>query len=196
MTVRQLTINDISDIKSCIHHHKTIYNIPIDHTELLNRIVNLLNTDRVYGYYKDGECLAIASQKFVSYMPFWILSNLYVKNNNSNLLLTDYYTEIISDLMTAGINYAETQGYYEFYYVFRDSERTTRKKYFRKRLEITHTEILERYEFENMHLLKSEQDVKWDYIRQLIGEAGMAALAKNKTLVIRRCRLKREAREI
>ena len=196
MNSRELTIDDLDDIKSCIFHHNTIYGVPIPHTALLKRLGDLLSKGRVYGCYDNGECVGVAAQFFWKSMPVWEFSNVYLKTSKTTLKLTDYYAEVTLSLMHEGIKYAESQGSYEFYYVLRDNLKTARKKTVKKVIEKVNPELfLERYEFENIHFLTSLEDIKWDYIRLLIGEVGLKALANNKTLVIRRCRLSRAARE-
>jgi hypothetical protein len=102
-------------------------------------------------------------------------------------------------MMAAGIKYAETKEYFEFYYVVRDSISTSRKKNVKKIIETVNPSLfLERYEIENIHFLSNLADIKWDYIREIIGDVGIKTLSSqnNKTLVIRRGRLSRAAREI
>jgi hypothetical protein len=199
MNSRELTINDIEDIKSCIFHHNTIYGVPIDHASLLQKLQNMLTVGRVYGCYDNNICVGISTQHFWKIIPIWIFSNVYVKNSKSTLKLTDYYAEVCLSMMAAGIKYAETKEYFEFYYVVRDSISTSRKKNVKKVIETVNPSLfLERYEIENIHFLSNLADIKWDYIREIIGDVGIKTLSSqnNKTLVIRRGRLSRAAREI
>ena len=202
MYARELSILDIEDIKDCIYHHSTIYGHPIDHNALLQRMHDMLEHGKVYGCYDDGKCVGVATQFFWKLIPMWVFSNVYVKNDLSNLRLTTYYIEVISTIMSEAITYAETKDYFEFYYVLRDSLKTSRKKTTRKVFEITIPGVLEKYEFENIHFLTSLQDIKWDYINKLIGDVGLRVLEanakkvnSNKVLVIRRGRLSRAVRE-
>jgi hypothetical protein len=198
MYSKELTITDIDDIKSCIYHHTTIYGVPIDHDKLLKRITNIMSMGKAYGCYDNDECVGIATQFFWKTMPVWNFSNVYVKNSKSTLKLTDYYTEVVLSLMHEGIKYAETKECFEFYYMVRDTLKTSRKKTVKKVIEKVNPELfLQRYEFENIHFLTCVEDIKWDYLRTIIGDIGIKALSgqNNKTLVIRRVRLSRAARE-
>jgi hypothetical protein len=141
----------------------------------------------------------MATQNFWKMIPVWVFSNVYVKNSKSTLKLTDYYAEVVLSLMQEGIKYAETKEYFEFYYVVRDSLKTSRKKTVKKVIENVNPSLfLQRYEFENIHFLSKLSDIKWEYLRGILGDAGVKALSNqnNKILVIRRCRLSRASREI
>jgi hypothetical protein len=197
MYARELSILDIEDIKDCIFHHSTMYGQTINHDNLLQKMRDMLVHGKVYGCYDEGKCVGVSTQQFWKAMPFWIWSNVYVKNSQLNLKLTDYYASVISTLLDESIKYAETKEYFEFYYVLRDNLKTLRKKSSRKVFETTIPGVLEKYEFENIHFLTELKDIKWDYINQLIGDVGIKVLEsnKNKVLVIRRGRLSRAARE-
>lgn len=195
MYSKELTIDDLDDIKSCIYHHNTIYGVPIDHESLLLKIQNIFTYGKVYGCYDNDECIGIGTQYFWKAMPVWIFSNVYVKNSAATLRLTDYHIEVVSMLMYEAIKYAETKECFEFYYVLRDRLNTSRKKNDRKVFQTVNPAILERYEFENMHFLSTIEDIKWDYIRSIIGQTGVTAIQNKKLLVVRRGRLSRAARE-
>jgi len=197
MYSKELTINDLDDIKSCIYHHGTIYGIPINHDSLLEKLKNLLISGKVYGCYDNGECVGIASQYFWKRMPVWDFSNVYLKTNKSTMRMTDYYSNVNTSLMYEGIKYAETKECFEFYYVSRDTNNTVRKNKNKQLMDIANPALTQRYEIENMHFLNSLSDIKWDYIKVLIGDVGIQALSAQhkKTLVVRRGRLTRAARE-
>jgi len=198
MYSKELTRDDLDDIKSCIYHHTTIYGVPIDHEKLLKKIMFIMDEGKVYGCYENGECIGIATQFFWKTMPVWTFSNLYVKNSRTTLRMTDYYAEVILSLMEEGAKYAESKECFEFYYVVRDNLKTARKKSNRQVIDNTNSGLLaDKYEFENLHFLKSVDDIKWDYLRVIVGDVGMMALASrnNRMLVVRRARLSRAARE-
>jgi hypothetical protein len=197
-SIRKINLSNINDVEECVNSNKMVYGVSINHKEVIDNIKTHIETGNVLGAYIDDDCVAVCTQKFWVKLPVWIMSNFYVKNILNNSYLTKNNAVILCELMEHCIKLAEEKNYYEFYYVIRDNITTDRKRYLRKMLDISTPDITKRYEFENIHILKSVNDIKWSYISDIIGNIGFKFLEKNKDkkiIIVRRGRLSRNFRE-
>jgi hypothetical protein len=198
MKVRQLTSNDLKDIEWCIRQHKTCYTVPIRHDEVISRVMELTDSGYVCGVYDGQDCVGICTQSYWSRRPVWTISNLYLSIVTDNLYMGKKHLDIIGLLMENTILKAESKNIFEFYYVIRDNldYHVTRKKQGFDSISQSSSYVATRYRFENIHYLKSVNDIKWEYIKDLIGNIGASALEKNKSLLIRRATILPEFRTI
>ncbi len=194
MLVRILSKNDLDHVYSCLVEHDTCYGVKIDHEVLLERNRELIDTGNVLGAFVGGYCLGVCSQKFWKLLPAWVLSNLYLKKNSQGLYMGKKEFNVVGALMEFGIKNAESKNYFEFYYVVRDGVKPSRKlqglNYFLE----TNPDIPNRYNFDNIHILQSREDVNWAYLDNIVGIVGKTALDNKKTLVVRRATIKQEYR--
>lgn len=192
MFARNLSLDDVDHALSCILDHHTCYGIKIDHNVLIDRIAELIKNNIVVGVFQDDVCLGISSQTFWASMPIWHMSNLYLKRNSPGLYMGDKELRIIGLLLEKSIKNAEAKEYFEFYYVIRDSLSFNRKNQGYDTISKSNPDVATRYRFDNIHILKSEDDVKWSYLENLVGALGRQALKNKKTLIIRRAVIHQE----
>lgn len=195
MIVRNLDFFDLNNILSCIKTHSTCYSIPINYEDLLNNFKHTIEKGMAYGVFDNDECIGCCTQNFYSQIPAWKLSNLYLKNNKDNLYLDKNKIQIIGFLMEKAIETAEKKDIYEFYYVIRDTNKFNRKSQGFDTILNSSPGVALRYNFENIHILKSLDDIKWDYLHKILGTIGKKALENKKTLVVRRATIKSEYRK-
>jgi len=192
MFARNLSLSDLDYARTCILDHPTCYGIKIDHRVLIERISELIKNNTVVGVFQDDMCLGISSQTFWATIPIWHMSNLYLKRNSQGLYMGDKEFNVIGLLLEASIKNAESKGYFEFYYVIRDSLSFSRKNQGYDAISKSNPNVAIRYRFENIHILKSEDDIKWQYLENLVGALGRQALKNKKTLIIRRAVIHQE----
>lgn len=195
LSVRNLTLSDIDLIKQCIYKHDSMYGIAINHDEYVNRYLNSIKNSYAVGAFLNDECLGIVSQQFWETMPIWTMTNLFLMTSD-NSFYSKKMIKVTGALMEQCIRNAESHERYEFYYLLRDTEKLSRKSQTRDIISKSNSYISNRYDFINIHMIKSLEDVKWKYISNLLGDIGIRAISfpNNKTLAIRRVTIKSEFR--
>ena len=180
-------------ISDCVNQHNFIYGVPIDKTMIINRFIYFFEdtTKNVIGCFEGENCIGICTQHLWKEIPGWVLSNLFVKTPENNILTKKYF-KVWAALMDFTTSLAESKSYFDMYYVVRDSNDLYRKSWGKKELENSNTSnFAERYEVHTIHVLRSPDDVKWPYLARLIGDIGVQALSPphNKILHVRRATL-------
>lgn len=82
-----LNTNETDIINNCISKHATCYGVTIDHSALLKRIENIIENGCVWGIFDKNHCLGICSQIFWKKIPAWVMSNLYLNIDTTNLYM-------------------------------------------------------------------------------------------------------------
>lgn len=193
---RQLSSNDLAAINTCIQHHDKMYGVPIDQASIFSKFEYHLSENKVFGAYSDGDLIGICTQSGWEMMPVWTLSNLFMINNQSTLLLSDQFIRIIGAMMETAIATAEKENRYEFYYVIRDSKQQSRKSHGLDIIARANNTVASRYDYTTIHVLNSESKIEWQYIKNIIGDIGIKSISApyNKILNLRRATIKNEFR--
>jgi len=196
--VRLLQQKDVGLIENCVYSHNTVYGVPIVYDAVLERFDFYLrgNNKNVYGVFVDSDCVGVCTQNLWEMIPFWTMSNLYLKNNFLNKFLNDNFMFIMGKLVEEAIIRAEEKQYYDFFYVIRDTATLSRKLKGRTVWEEKNQFISDRYDIINVHTLQSSDDMRWGYIADMIGETGIKALQNKKILTIRRASLRSSLRPV
>jgi len=192
---RNLTIDDLNIVNQSIKNHDSMYGIPINHDVIIDRYSKLIMNHNAVGAFENNECLGICTQNFWEVMPVWTLSNLFLASGN-NSFMSKKMIQVLGSLTEQCIKYAESLERYEFYYLLRDTKDFNRKTQTRNIISESNEYISNRYDFVNIHLINSSDDVKWKYISNLLGDIGLKAISPpyNKTLLVRRATIKSEYR--
>ena len=193
LTTRLLTSSDLHLISDCVNQHNFIYGVPIDKTVILNRFISTFDDDHknVVGCFEGDSCVGVCTQHLWKQIPGWVLSNLFVKTPDNNILTRKYF-RVWGALMEFTTKLAESKSYFDMYYVVRDNNDLYRKSWGKKELENSNdSSFTERYEVRTMHVLRSPEDVKWAYLMRMVGDLGIQALSPphNKILHVRRATL-------
>lgn len=198
LTARNLTLADLGNINNCIQRHTTMYSVPMEHGLILDRFRNYINDHKAVGVFEGDECVGVSTQYFWSKMPIWSASNMFLLTNTDSLFLTKNTIIIMGMLLEQMIANGENDDRYEFYYVTRDSTKLSKKIKSYNTIMETNTPVAKRYDYIDIHVLTNANDIKWDYVREIVGEHGLKALSPpyNKTLIIRKGILKSEYRKI
>lgn len=191
LSVRNLTIDDMHHVRQCVTAFDTMYSVPIDHDEIIHRVEWYINEQYAVGCFDGTECVGICTQFFWPRMPIWSASNLFIRHNSSSFL-SNNKLEIMGTLMSGMIANGEKDGRYEFYYVTRDSTKASKKQKSYRHIEKTVTDVAQRYDYIDLHILKAGVPLRWDYVKDIIGKIGVIAINPpfNKTLIVRKAVLK------
>jgi hypothetical protein len=194
---RNLTPNDMGIIEQCILNHDSMYGIPIDHNEYIDRYKKSIERHNAVGAFDGDHCLGICTQNYWSGMPVWTMTNLFLSTSD-NPFLSRGMIRVLGSLTEQCIRTAESLGRFEFYYLLRDTEDFKRKTQTRNIISESNEYVSSRYDFINVHLIKGTDDIKWKYIATLLGDIGLKAIQPphNKTLLVRRAIIKPEFRAI
>lgn len=197
MITRNLDLDDLSQVKACIEEHTTMYSVPINHTDVLSRIESYIKNQYAVGCFDNNKCIGVSTQFFWSSMPIWSASNLFISPGipDSNYL-SDLKIKIMGSLMQQMISNGEKDDRYEFYYITRDSKSFSKKIKSYNTIQKSNNEVAERYDYIDLHIIQTPDDIKWPYIRELLGNIGMVAIQPpyNKTLIVRKAILKSQYR--
>ena len=193
LTTRLLTTSDLHLISDCVNQHNFMYGVPIDKTIIINRFISTFDDSNknVIGCFEGKNCIGVCTQQLWIQVPGWILSNLFVKTTDNNILTRKYF-RVWGALMEFTTTLAESKSYFDMYYVVRDNDNLYRKSWGKKELENSSvSSFTKRYEVRTIHILRSPNDIKWPYIKRLIGDIGIQALSPphNKVLHVRRATL-------
>jgi hypothetical protein len=194
---KNLTISDMIDVKDLIAEHTTMYGVAFDHDVVVSRYRNCILNHHAVGAYENDTLIGICTQYYWETMPVWTFSNLFMRANE-NAYLSKKMIQTLGDITEHCIKNAEQDHIYEFYYLFRDTDKFSRKNQTRDIISQSNTAVSSRYDFINMHMIKKREHVKWAYLESFLGDVGFQAIASphNKTLILRRATIKPEFRTI
>lgn len=194
---RNLSVIDMIDVKDLIAEHTLMYGVAFDHEKIMGRYRNCIMNHNAVGAYENDVLIGICTQYYWETMPVWTYSNMFLKSSD-NAYMSKKMIQTLGDMTEHCIINAEQKEFYEFYYLFRDTDKFIRKNQTRDIISQSNTYVSSRYDFLNMHMIKKREDVKWAYLESFLGEVGYQAIAPpyNKTLILRRATIKPEFRII
>ena len=153
ITTKNLSINDINDIKDMIAEHSTMYGVEFDRDIIIERYRNTIMNHAAVGAYENDVLLGICTQYYWETMPVWTFSNMFMKSSE-NSYMSKKMIQTLGHMTEHCIMNAERKNIYEFYYLFRDTDKFIRKNQTRDIISQSNTYVSSRYDFINMHMIK------------------------------------------